>query len=401
MIDINIYSLDGELVATSRPDIFELDFRGSLINPRALQAINKQGATSYIEREDIGELNYMAAYMPLVLDNGKTYILNVPYFAQNDELNLDIIIMIVITVNIAIIMMVVAFVLSGLLAERVTKPLKLVNDKLRKMRIGGKNEKISYKDKDELGVLVQEYNNMVDKLEESISQLARTERESAWREMARQIAHEIKNPLTPMKLNIQFMLRSLQMEDTEKFKQRFKDLSAMLMEQIDNMAATASTFSDFAKMSVTHNEVLKLDEVLRNCSLLFENAIATIHYDAESNLNVYADREQMRRVIVNLLKNAEQSIPVERQGEVWITLKGIGDQVEIRIKDNGCGIPEDIQKKIFEPNFTTKSSGSGLGLAICRRIIENFGGEIGFTTTLGVGTEFYIIMNKYDAQAKD
>ena len=154
-------------------------------------------------------------------------------------------------------------------------------------------------------------------------------------------------------------------------------------------------------MSVTHNEVLKLDEVLRNCSLLFENAIATIHYDAESNLNVYADREQMRRVIVNLLKNAEQSIPVERQGEVWITLKGIGDQVEIRIKDNGCGIPEDIQKKIFEPNFTTKSSGSGLGLAICRRIIENFGGEIGFTTTLGVGTEFYIIMNKYDAQAKD
>ena len=398
MIDINIYSLDGELVATSRPDIFELDFRGSLINPRALQAINKQGATSYIEREDICELNYMAAYMPLVLDNGRTYILNVPYFAQNDELNMDIVIMIVITVNIAIIMMVVAFVLSGLLAERVTKPLKLVNDKLRKMRIGGKNEKIAYKDKDELGILVQEYNNMVDKLEDSISQLARSERESAWREMARQIAHEIKNPLTPMKLNIQFMLRSLQMEDTEKFKQRFKELSAMLMEQIDNMAATASTFSDFAKMSVTHNEVLKLDEVLKNCTLLFENTIDEIHNEVEPDLYVYADREQMRRVIVNLLKNAEQSIPADRQGEVRVTLKSLGDQVEIRIKDNGCGIPEDICKKIFEPNFTTKSSGSGLGLAICRRIIENFGGEIGFTTELDVGTEFYIIMNKYDAR---
>lgn len=400
MIDINIYSLDGELVATSRPDIFDLDFRGSLINPRALQAIKKQGATSYIEREEIGELNYMAAYMPLMLDNGQTYILNVPYFAQNDELNLDIIIMIVITVNIAIVMMVVAFVLSGLLAERVTKPLKMVNDKLRQMRIGGKNEKISYKDKDELGVLVQEYNNMVDKLEASISQLARSERESAWREMARQIAHEIKNPLTPMKLNIQFMLRSLQMEDSEKFKQRFRDLSAMLMEQIDNMAATASAFSDFAKMSITHNEVLKLDEVLKNCILLFDNTIDIIHYDAGSDLNVYADREQMRRVIVNLLKNAEQSIPVGRGGEIWVTLKDIGEQVEIRIKDNGCGIPEDIQKKIFEPNFTTKSSGSGLGLAICRRIIENFGGEIGFTTELGVGTEFYIILNKYYAQDK-
>ncbi len=400
MIDINIYSLEGELVATSRPDIFELDFQGSLINPRALQAINKQGATSYIEREEIGELNYMAAYMPLIMDNGKTYILNIPYFAQNDELNLDIIIMIVITVNIAIVMMVVAFVLSGLLAERVTKPLKMVNDKLRKMRIGGKNEKISYKDKDEFGILVQEYNNMVDKLEDSVSQLARSERESAWREMARQIAHEIKNPLTPMKLNIQFMLRSFQMEDTEKFKQRFKDLSAMLMEQIDNMAATASAFSDFAKMSITHNEVLKLDEVLKNCTLLFENTIDVIHYDAESNLNVYADREQMRRVIVNLLKNAEQSIPVDRQGEIWVTLKSIEEWVEIRIKDNGCGIPEDIQKKIFEPNFTTKSSGSGLGLAICRRIIENFGGEIGFVTEVGVGTEFYVILKKYYAKDK-
>ena len=239
---------------------------------------------------------------------------------------------------------------------------------------------------------------MVDKLEDSISQLARSERESAWREMARQIAHEIKNPLTPMKLNIQFMLRSLQMEDTEKFKQRFKELSAMLMEQIDNMAATASTFSDFAKMSVTHNEVLKLDEVLKNCTLLFENTIDEIHNEVEPDLYVYADREQMRRVIVNLLKNAEQSIPADRQGEVRVTLKSLGDQVEIRIKDNGCGIPEDICKKIFEPNFTTKSSGSGLGLAICRRIIENFGGEIGFTTELDVGTEFYIIMNKYDAR---
>lgn len=400
MIDINIYSQEGELVATSRPDIFDLNFYGTLINPRALQAINRKAATSYIEREEIGELNYMSAYMPLMLDNGKTYILNIPYFEQNDELNLDIIIMIVITVNIAIIMMVVAFVFSGLLAERVTKPLKMVNDKLRKMKVGGKNEKISYDEKDELGALVHEYNNMVDKLEESVNQLARSERESAWREMARQIAHEIKNPLTPMKLNIQFMLRSLQMEDTEKFKQRFRDLSAMLIEQIDNMAATASTFSDFAKMSVTHSEVLRLDEVLKNCTMLFENTIDTIHYEADPNLYVYADREQIRRVIVNLLKNAEQSIPAEREGEVWVSLKGKGKQVEIRIRDNGCGIPEEIQKKIFEPNFTTKSSGSGLGLAICRRIIENFGGEISFTTEQGTGTEFYITLNEYIAQEK-
>ena len=217
----------------------------------------------------MGELTYMSAYMPLVLDNGKSYILNIPYFAQNDELNLDIIIMVVIMVNIAIVMMVLAFILSGLVAERVTRPLQMLNDKLKKMHVGGKNEKIVYNHADEVGRLVEEYNNMVDKLDESIVQLAKSERESAWREMARQIAHEIKNPLTPMKLNIQFMLRSLQMEDTEKFKERFRAVSGMLIEQIDNMAAIASAFSDFAKMSEAHNETFEVDELVRNCSLLF------------------------------------------------------------------------------------------------------------------------------------
>lgn len=395
MIDINIYSSSGSLVSTSRPEIFQHNFDGLLINPNALKEITGKGATSYIEREKIGELRYMSAYMPLMLDNGKSYILNVPYFAQNDELNLDIIIMIIITVNIAIVMMVLAFILSGLMAERVTKPLQMVNEKLRKMRFGGKNEKIVYSHKDEVGVLVQEYNNMVDKLDESIEQLARSERENAWREMARQIAHEIKNPLTPMKLNIQFMLRSLQMEDTEKFKQRFQDISGMLIEQIDNMAAIASAFSDFAKISVAHNEVFEVDDLMNNCIMLFRNNVETLEYEAESGLFIFADKEQIRRVFVNLLKNAEQSIPPERKGKIRVTIRKVENTVEIRIHDNGCGIPMEIRKKIFEPNFTTKSSGSGLGLAICRRIVESFGGQIGFESEIGVGTVFFVILDYY------
>lgn len=395
LIDVNIYSNAGKLVSTSRPEIFQYNFDGLLINPTALQQIHEKGATSYIEREKIGELGYISVYMPLVLDNGKAYILNVPYFAQNDELNLDIIIMIVITVNIAIIMMVLAFILSGLLAERVTKPLQMVNEKLRKMRFGGKNEKIVYNNKDEVGMLVQEYNNMVDKLDESIGQLARSERENAWREMARQIAHEIKNPLTPMKLNIQFMLRSLQMEDPEKFKKRFRDISEMLIEQIDNMAAIASAFSDFAKISVTHSEVFEIDELVKNCTMLFRNNVDSLKCEADSGLQIYADKEQIRRVMINLLKNAEQSITDDRKGEITVSVNKEGSRIRICVKDNGCGVPEEIREKIFEPNFTTKSSGTGLGLAICRRIVESFGGEIGFTTELGVGTEFYIILDYY------
>lgn len=393
MIDINIYSYKGELVSTSRPEIFRIGFDGWLINPKALEQIEIKGATSYIEKEKIGGLGYISAYMPLIPDNGKSYILNVPYFAQNDELNLDIIIMIVITVNIAVVMMVLAFILSGLIAEKVTKPLQMVNEKLRKMRIGGKNEKIRYGHKDEVGVLVQAYNDMVDKLDESIEQLARSERENAWREMAHQIAHEIKNPLTPMKLNIQFMLRSLQMENPEKFKQRFRNISGMLIEQIDNLAAIASAFSDFAKLSVTNNEIVSIDNLVRNCTLLFENDVDEIICDANTGLKIFADKEQMRRVIINLLKNAEQSIPGDRNGKIEVKVLKNNGKVEIRIRDNGSGIPEELQKRIFEPNFTTKSSGSGLGLAICQRIIEGLGGKIGFMTTLGEGSEFYIILN--------
>lgn len=393
MIDINIYSRQGNLVATSRPEIFQNGFDGYLVNPRALKQIEEEGSTSYIEHEKIGELGYISAYMPLMLDNGETYLLNVPYFAQNDELNLDIIIMVIITVNIAIVMMVLAFILSGLVAERVTKPLQLLNDKLKVMRLGDKNEKIYYEQKDEVGMLVKEYNNMVDKLDESIVQLARSERENAWREMARQIAHEIKNPLTPMKLNIQFMLRSLQMEEPEKFKKRFREISGMLIEQIDNMASIASAFSDFAKMSEAHYELFDIGELVKNCTFLFRNNGDEVKYEIEPALFVFADREQMRRVMVNLLKNAEQSIPDGTEGKIFVEVRKMEDKVEIRIKDNGSGIPAEIRGKIFEPNFTTKSGGTGLGLAICRRIVESFGGVIGFTTALGEGTEFFIILD--------
>lgn len=393
LVDINIYLPNGYLVSTSRPEIFQNGFDGLLINPRALDAIGREGTMSYILSERIGDLEYMSAYMPLILDNGKTYILNVPYFAQNDELNVDILIMIIITVNIAIIMMVLAFILSGLLAERVTKPLQMVNDKLRLMRIGGKNEKIFYNHKDEVGALVLEYNNMVDKLDESIVQLAKSERESAWREMARQIAHEIKNPLTPMKLNVQFMQRSLVQGDPELLKERFKKVSSMLIEQIDNMASIASAFSDFAKMPIASLEEFDLSELLKNCVMLFKNNIDSLKCQIEPGLRGVADKEQIRRVFINILKNAEQSIPEDRKGEVFVVARRVDGQIEVRIKDNGCGIPEELRARIFEPNFTTKSSGTGLGLAISNKIVESMGGTIDFTSEIGVGSEFVVTLN--------
>lgn len=391
-VDINLYGTDGVMVATSRPEIFDNGFDGYLMDQKGLKKI-LNGAMSYIQEEQIGEITYRSAYMPLLLKDGEMYILNVPYFAQNDELNTDIIIAVVIAINIAIVVMVLAFILSGLVAERVIKPLQLVNDKLKQMRVGGKNEKINYNDTDEVGNLVREYNNMVEKLENSVEKLAKSERESAWREMARQIAHEIKNPLTPMKLNIQFMQRSLQLENPEEFKKRFKGVSSMLIEQIDNMASIASAFSDFAKMPVANREVFNISEMVANCVALFANNVDKVESAIESELFVFADKEQINRVVINVLKNAEQCIPEGVEGIIRVVVKREGQKVVIRIKDNGPGIPEELRKNIFEPNFTTKSGGMGLGLAISKRVMESVGGTIDFVSNPDVGTEFFITLD--------
>lgn len=389
-VDINIYSEAGQLVAASTPAVFESGVDGTLLNPTAYRAIVREQATSLVQEEKIGELSYMGTYLPLELRNGKKYVLCIPYFKKSDELNRDILLLVVITFNVAMVMIVLVFLLSGIVAERVTKPLQLVNERLRQMRIGGKNEKIDYDQADEVGELVKEYNAMVDELEENIKKLSRAERESAWREMARQIAHEIKNPLTPMKLNIQFLQRTLAGESDEKARERFKDVSAILIEQIDHMASIASAFSDFAKVSVTNNELFDLSEMVERCVTLFKNNVASIHCYTEPEQYIYGDKDQVNRVLVNLLKNAEQSIPEEREGNILVTLRQKGRRILLAVKDNGCGIPEEIRDRIAEPNFTTKSGGMGLGLALSYRIVESMGGNIWFESREDEGTTFYV-----------
>ena len=389
-VDINIYDQTGTLVATSQPVIFEKGFRGTLLNPIAYRKLVKEKATSFVQEEKIGELDYMAAYVPMMLENGEAYVLNIPYFTKSDELNVDIMLFVIIAINIAVIVMVLAFIFSGIVAERVTKPLQMVNEKLRLMRVGGKNEKIVYNQRDEVGMLVREYNGMVDKLEDSVKKLAKSERETAWREMARQIAHEIKNPLTPMKLNIQFLQRTLQGGNVEEVRQRFKDISSILVEQIDHMASIASAFSDFAKMPVANSEWFNLSELVQGCTTLFENNVDRMICDIEPDILVYGDKDQVNRVIVNLLKNATQSIPEGREGLITVTLTHEEQGGVLAVRDNGAGIPEGIRNHISEPNFTTKSGGMGLGLAMSYKIIESMGGTITFESEEGVGTVFRV-----------
>lgn len=396
--DINVYFSDGRLLATSNRNIYRMGLGSGFMNPYAYKHIVKDGETYCVVDEDVGELSCLSAYMPIEFSDGREFIINIPNFIQNKELNNEIMMIIVISVNIAILLIMVAYILSELISKKLSKPLKLIYNKMQIVKLGGKNEKINYTVDDEVGSLVKEYNQMVDKLSESAKQLAKSEKELAWRSMASQIAHEIKNPLTPMKLNIQFMQRALKSDDYDKFKLRFKKISAMLIEQIDNLANTATTFSNFAKMEKPKIEKMNLGELLKNKIILFKGDFDNIETNIENDIVIASDRNLLSRVIINIIKNAKQSMDDKDSCSLKISLKKILNEegfpcAEIRIKDFGCGIPTELRDKIFEPNFTTKCTGMGMGLAISKRLINNLNGEIYFETELGVGSEFIVTLN--------
>ena len=293
--------------------------------------------------------------------------------------------------NIYVFLFLIAASLATLLANSITSPLVTLADKLQRIRLGKSNEILDWKGQDEIGELIQNYNQMVGQLDESARLLARTERDSAWREMAKQVAHEIKNPLTPMKLSIQYLQQTLR-SGTEDIKEMAQNVCATLIEQIDSLSKIATEFSTFAKMPQAENEKLVLNEILSSVHDLFrKRSDIDIHLSVPiDEMYVFADKVQVIRVLNNLINNAIQAIPESRRGRIEISLDSNSKNAVICVQDNGSGIPEEMQSKVFLPNFTSKSSGTGLGLAMCQQIIESANGRIYFHTMPGKGTKFYV-----------
>jgi nitrogen fixation/metabolism regulation signal transduction histidine kinase len=278
------------------------------------------------------------------------------------------------------------------MSNTITQPLRLVQEKFALINLRGKNTKIEYDQEDEIGSLVKAYNEMVDQLERSAEIMAKSERESAWREMAKQIAHEIKNPLTPMRLSIQHLQRTWN-DKSENWDEQLSRLSKTIIDQIDNLSAIATEFSNFAKMPQTNNEQLNIVTLLKETMELFdgtENMKLNLNLNGLSEVYVYADKEQLSRVFINLIKNAQQACVEGRQAEISVSLYTTSEKVTVKVRDNGKGIPEDIRDKMFQPNFTTKSSGMGMGLAIVKSIVKNARGEIFYTTEVNKGTTFTV-----------
>jgi len=287
------------------------------------------------------------------------------------------------------------------LGNQVTKPLRMLQEKFAQMELGGENVPIAYERRDEIGGLVKAYNKMVAELAESAEKLARSERETAWREMAKQIAHEIKNPLTPMKLSVQHLKRSWddRVEDWEVYLDR---VTKTLVDQIDALSAIANEFSQFAKMPKANRQKIDLILRIKNSLALFNEyreGLVTFEQENADPIFVHMDKEQLVQVFNNLVTNAIQSVPAGRTPEIRIWVERKVGKVRVAIQDNGNGITQAIQEKLFQPNFTTKTSGMGLGLAIAKNIIENSGGKIRFETELDKGSVFYLELPVVESQS--
>ena len=389
---ISLFNAEGILYITSEPKLYELGLAARLANPVAYEQLTKNKASSRSVDEMAGTLNYSSLYTPL-FGQGKQLIgfINLPYFAKQGDLAKELSSIISALINVYVILFVLSILAGLILSGYITAPLRLIKQQIAKIALGTQNEKISWQSNDEIGKLVSEYNQMLIKLEESANRLAQSERESAWREMAKQVAHEIKNPLTPMKLNLQY-LQHVMKNNPDDFRERFEKASAGIIEQIDSLAAIASEFSNFAKLPEVQLQTIRLEEILNSAIMLADDHknIHIINHTQGSSLPVKADREQCLRVFNNLIKNAVQALDETKEPVIEIGYSLLNDRIIVWVKDNGCGIDEALKPRLFTPNFTTKSSGSGLGLAMAKNSMQAFGGSIRFESEKNVGTVFFL-----------
>ena len=395
--DINLFLPNGEVAGASDDHAHRL----VRMNDKAYRQLRyrHQPFCTIAEGRD-----YLSAFAPVVVGGELRGYLNLEYYSSLDNSSVQHRKLLVDVLSLFLIILGVAVVLSELLYRLLAKPFNRLREalgnisRMQKIDAIGSGRKIS----DEVGLLIEQYNTMIDYLEESYRQLARSEREGAWREMARQVAHEIKNPLTPMRLKIQMLQHYLRHGSGDELRERVESTLDLLLEQIDLLTKIASEFSDFAKLGEGHPERVDLVPLVGRVAKLYsgderigirlkiEGRPGDIDRPTGDPVWVNADPDHLTRVFVNISQNAVQAMAGQAEGRIDIELQREADRVSVRFRDSGPGIPEEIRAKIFVPNFTTKSSGSGLGLALSRKIVELLGGRIAFDTELGVGTTFTV-----------
>jgi two-component system nitrogen regulation sensor histidine kinase NtrY len=396
--DINLYDVNGSLIVSSNPFIYTKGMLSDQMNPLAFFYMNRLNSIEFFNQEKMGDIGFQSIYCPLRLGGGSaSAFLNIPSFNTEDELHDEISRFLVTIINLNVFIFLIAGTIAVFLTNRITTSFSLISEKMQEVNLSKTNEVILWKKNDEIGGLIREYNKMVAKLVDSASALAKSEREGAWREMARQVAHEIKNPLTPMKLSIQY-LQKANISGVSNLKELTASVAKTLVEQIDHLSKIASDFSQFAHIGNPRNEVMDLHELLSSLASLYETMEKVMFkwMPEHGKIWIFADKTQMNRLFTNLLQNALEACHDRETCMIGVKEHLFANRVLISISDNGEGIPEPMQSKIFIPNFTTKSSGTGLGLAMSKTIVEQAKGRIWFETEEGEGTTFFVELPLYE-----
>ena len=384
-VNFSIYSLDGNLLNSTIIDSVK-----NKISDSILKKLNQSKNLSIIQKTTIGKIQYRSSYS-LVLDtfSNPIWILNLPYY-DDDTLNTyELDSFIIIFGEVYFLILIIAIIFSYLISVYITKSLSEIGKKIKLTRLDKTNTKIQIKARSkEVNILVESYNKMVGMLNESVEKLSKSNKEQAWREMAKQVAHEIKNPLTPMRLSVQSFLRNFDINDSE-IDTKLDEFSKTLIQQIDTMSTIASAFSNFAEMPAQQGEKINIIETTRLALKIFKEKHITFNSE-HGNIQVSIDRTQMVRIVTNLIKNAVEACGSIEDPLIQVNIKKKNKKVVIDISDNGIGISKEIKSKIFEPKFTTKTSGMGLGLGMVKNLVSSYRGSISFKSKINLGTSFII-----------
>lgn len=386
---LNIYDLNGRLLIKSNESFFR-DTTNVQINSYILQELKNSRDKRFLRKSEVNGQKFQSSYSYITDNQFKPLaILYLPYLQDDSLLKKDLNDFLVKLAEVYLFMLILAILLSYFLSKYITKSLKIVSEKIIETRLDKRNQKIQIENaSEEIYTLVAAYNSMIDELEESAVKLATGEREQAWREMAKQVAHEIKNPLTPMRLSVQSFQRNFDPLDPNIHK-KVEEYSNTLIHQIDTMSAIASAFSNFAKMPAQQNEILNVPKIVKLALDIFNEDYIIFTSEKEEILAKF-DRTQLIRVVTNLVKNATQALQDVENPRILVNVEEEGDMVSISVSDNGIGISEENKDKVFEPKFTTKSSGMGLGLAMVKNLVETYNGTITFASKRNKGTIFTV-----------
>ncbi|WP_147677723.1 sensor histidine kinase [Algibacter pacificus] len=389
-LQIVLYDLEGSLLIASNAGLQKSAVEKCL-SAEVLNAIANTPDHRYVDKHIENGQTFQSSFTYVTDNKSKTIaILNIPYLENDDFLAKELDEFLERVAYVYLFVIIMAIGVAFLLSKYITKSLKTISDKINTTRLEKRNEKIVISDtSEEISTLVNSYNSMIDELEDSAVQLARSEREQAWREMAKQVAHEIKNPLTPMRLTVQSFQRKFNPED-ENIHFKLDEFSKTLIQQIDTMSSIASAFSNFAKMPAQQNETLNVVEIVKLALDIFNEHYIYFTAEEEEIIAVF-DRTQLIRVVTNLVKNAIQAMPEKEDPKIQIHIGINGGNVVLTVSDNGSGVLEENRNKLFEPKFTTKTSGMGLGLAMVRNIVETYNGKISFESEPDRGTVFKVV----------